>query len=292
MRVVLAGASGLIGTALADSLRGSGDEVVRLVRRTPSAPDEVQWWPESSGVPDDALQGADAVVNLCGASIAGRRWSGQYKQQLRDSRIVPTSVLSEAVARCGVSVLVNGSATGFYGDTADREVDESASAGSGFLADLTREWEQTARATPSARVALVRTAPVFSRSGGLMSRLRPLFSLGLGARLGDGHQYFPWITLTDEVRIIEFLLRTEIEGPVNACGPQQVTNAEFTRAFAASVHRPALFWVPSAVLHLAGGELADEMLLAGQRAVPKVLADHAFEFTHPTIDSACEYANA
>ncbi|MCX6470614.1 TIGR01777 family oxidoreductase [Williamsia herbipolensis] len=309
MRVAIAGSSGLIGTALTASLRSDGHEVRRLVRHEPRTPDEIGWAPESFGLTPDALDGVDAVVNLCGVGIGNRPWSGEFKQKLRDSRMVPTQVLADAILATDVPVFVSSSATGIYGfgsdgagdhasgdlasgDGAFPEMTEDSPAGSGFLAELAKDWERTAALATDARVVAIRTAPVLSPSGGLLGKLRPLFKLGLGGKLGAGHQYMSWITLVDHVRAVRFVLDNDLSGPVNLTAPQPVTNTEFTAAFGRSVHRPAILPVPAPLLRLAGGELAREMLLGGQRAVPKVLTDNGFTFVHPTIDDGMEYANA
>jgi uncharacterized protein len=290
MRVVVAGSSGLIGTALVALLRQADHEVLRLVRRRSSAPDERSWDPAAATIDSDALDGADAVVNLCGSAMATRRWTGEHKQAIRDSRIGPTEVLAAAVAEHRVPVLVNASGVGYYGDTGDREVDESAPSGSGFLAEVCREWEAaTLPAERSgARVVLARTGLVISPSGGLMGQLKPLFALGLGGRLGSGRQYMPWISLDDEVGAISFVLpNTRISGPVNLTGPEPVTNAEFTEAVGEAMHRPTLLRMPGFALRLArGGEMVDEMVLTGQRAVPGVLRKEGYPFQHGTLAAA------
>lgn len=290
MRVVIAGSTGLIGTALVSLLRQAGHEVIRLVRKRPAAPDERAWDPSAAIMQPDALDGADAVVNLCGSPMANRRWSGEYKQAIRDSRIGPTEVLAAAVAEARVPVLVNGSAVGYYGDTGDRVVDEKAGAGSGFLADVVQDWEAATAAAQraGARVALARTGLVISPSGGLMGQLKPLFALGLGGRLGDGKQYMPWISLDDEVGAIRFALENDqVSGPVNLTGPEPVTNAEFTREVGEVMHRPTPWVVPAFALRLArGAELVDEMVLSGQRAVPAVLSARGYQFQHGTLHAA------
>ena len=207
--VAIAGSSGLIGSALVSALRADNHQVLRIVRRAPVNAGELQWDPEAGDIDVGALAGVDAVVNLCGVSVGDRRWSGAFKQSLRDSRITPTEVLSAAVAEAGVPVLVNASGVGYYGDTGNRIVDESASAGTDFLAQLAEDWEgATASAQASgARVVLARTGIVLSRSGGALGRLRPLFSLGLGARIGNGRQYMSWISMEDEVRALLFARR-------------------------------------------------------------------------------------
>ena len=290
MRVVIAGSSGLIGTTLVALLRQAGHDVLRLVRRPARAPDERAWDPLAATMDAGSLKGVDAVVNLCGAALGNRRWSGEVKQAIRDSRIVPTEVLAAAVAEHRVPVLVNASGVGYYGDTGDRQVDESAPLGSGFLAQVCRDWENATAAAEraGARVVRARTGLVIAPSGGLMARLKPLFAVGLGGRLGSGRQYMPWISLDDEVGAIRFAIENdELAGPVNLSGPDPVTNAEFTRAMGEAMHRPAPLVVPSFALRLVlGAELVDEMALIGQRAVPAVLRKHGYPFQHPTLPAA------
>lgn len=290
MRVVVAGSSGLIGTALVSLLRQGDHEVLRLVRRRPSAPDERRWDPSAATMEADALLGADAVVNLCGSAMTTGHWTGERKQAIRDSRIGPTEVLAAAVAEHQVPVLVNASGVGYYGDTGDREVDEHASAGSGFIAEVCREWESATAAAEhaGARVVRIRTGVVVSPSGGLMGQLKPLFAVGLGGRLGSGKQYMPWISLDDEVGAIRFVLEHEaISGPVNLTGPDPVTNAEFTQTMGEVMHRPTLLVVPGFALRLVrGAELIDEMVLTGQRAVPAVLCKQGYRFQHTTLTAA------
>lgn len=289
MRVVIAGSSGLIGTALVAALRADGHTVARLVRRATAGPDEYRWDPQRGTIESGALSNADAVVNLCGIGVGGKRWTGAFKQALRDSRITPTDVLAEAAAAAGASVFVNASSANYYGDTGDRIVTESAPVGNGFLAALCRDWEaateQAARA--GIRTVLLRSGIVLSRSGGVLARLRPLYSLGLGGRLGNGRQYLPWISLTDEVGAIRFTLADDgITGPVNLVGPAPVTNAQFATALGQALHRPTRLSVPAIALRLAAGELADEGLLGGPRAIPSVLENAGYTFRHNTIGAA------
>ncbi|MBF6236494.1 TIGR01777 family oxidoreductase [Nocardia otitidiscaviarum] len=290
MKVVVAGSSGLIGTALVAALRRDGHEVARLVRRPVRARDEFSWDPARADLDQRALRDADAVVNLCGASIGRRRWTGSFKQELRDSRIIPTDVLASAVAAAGVPTLVNASAIGYYGmDTGDRVLTESDPAGTGFLAALCRDWEAATQPAVDAgtRTVLLRSAVVMSAHGGMLGMLRPLYSLGLGGRIGNGRQYMPWISLDDEIGgIVHALTRPAVSGPVNMVGPAPVTNAEFNRALGRALHRPAPFVVPGFALRLALGEFADEAILHGQRAIPAVLEESGYTFTHPTIGAA------
>ncbi|MBO0839875.1 MAG: TIGR01777 family oxidoreductase [Sciscionella sp.] len=289
MRIVVAGSSGFIGSALVRRLRANGHQVLRLVRRVPAERDERRWDPPAGTVDADALAGADAVINLCGAGVATRRWSHARKQVLLDSRVEPTEVLAESVARQRIPLLINASAIGFYGDTGTSTVGESAPTGPGFLARLVTEWEAATSpaADAGARVVLLRSGHVLGADGGLLRAIRPLFSLGLGAKLGTGDQYMSWISRTDELAAIEFLVRRDdIAGPVNLVAPNPVTNVEFTAELARALRRPALWTAPAPALRALLGELADEGVLVGQRVTPRVLADAGFAFAHPTLAQA------
>jgi uncharacterized protein (TIGR01777 family) len=290
MRIVVAGSSGLIGTALVAHLRASGHEVLRLVRREPAAPDERGWDPPAGRIDPGTFDGVDAVVNLNGSPQRPQRWSGAVKQAMRDSRIVPTEVLAAATAEHRVPVLVSASGINYYGDTGDRAVDESAPAGTrGFLTAITRDWEAATRAAEEggARVVRVRTGLVLSARGGLLGTLRPLFAFALGGKLGSGRQYMSCISLDDHVRAIAAALeRADLRGPVNAVCPEPVTNAEFTSALAEVVHRPAMFTAPAFGMKLVLGEAADELALTSLRVVPRVLEEAGFAFRHPTVRDA------
>ncbi|MDT5201183.1 MAG: uncharacterized protein QOH34_2705 [Mycobacterium sp.] len=293
--VAIAGSSGLIGSALVTALRTADQQVLRIVRRTPANASELHWDPDSGELDAGGLTGVDAVVNLCGIGIGRRRWSGAFKQNLRDSRITPTEVLSAAVADAGVGVLVNASAVGYYGDTKDRAVDETASAGRGFLAQLCKDWEAATEPARDAgtRVVLARTGVVLASSGGALRRLRPVFSVGLGARLGSGRQYMAWISLEDQVRALQFAISDRrLSGPVNLTGPAPVTNGEFTAALGRAVNRSTPLMMPGFAVRAALGEFADEALLSGQRAIPAALERAGFEFHHNTVGEALRYATA
>jgi uncharacterized protein (TIGR01777 family) len=293
--VAIAGSSGLIGSALASALRAADHRVLRIVRRAPSSADELFWNPDAGEFDAGALRSVDVVVNLCGVNVGEKRWSGAFKQSLRDSRIGPTEVLAAAAADAEVPVLVNASAVGYYGDTRDHVTDESAPAGRGFLAQLCEDWEAATAAAADAgtRVVLLRTGLVLAPAGGLLARLKPLFSFGLGARLGNGRQYLPWISLEDEIRAVLFTMWTDsISGPVNLTGPAPVTNAEFTAALGRAVNRPTPMMVPGFALRTVLGEFADEGLLAGQRVIPAALERAGFEFHHHTVGEALAYVTA
>ncbi|MFI6431817.1 TIGR01777 family oxidoreductase [Rhodococcus oryzae] len=293
MRVTIAGSSGLIGSSLVASLRADGHEIRRLVRRPAAGPDEYRWAPERGELDERALADADAVVNLCGTNFGDTRWTGAFKQTLRDSRITSTDVIARAVADAGVPTLLNASAVGYYGDTGERVVDETAAPGTGFLADLCRDWEAATVPAGEAgvRTVLLRSAAVISPRGGLLGRLRPLFRFGLGGRLGTGRQYLSWISLEDELDAIAFALRTEtLSGPVNLAGPSPATNACFTAELGRALHRPTPWVVPGFAVRALVGEIADEVALTGQRVLPSALESAGFTFHHNTIGEAIDAA--
>lgn len=293
--IAVAGSSGLIGTALVSALRAADHRVLRIVRRAPANADELRWNPDSGDFDPAGLDGVDAVVNMCGVGVADKRWSGAVKQSLRDSRIDPTEVITAAVITADVPVLINASAVGYYGDTGSHIVDESAPPGTGFLARLSVDWEAaTAPASDAGvRVVLARTGLVLSRSGGLLSKLRPLFALGLGGRLAGGRQYMPWISLEDEIRGLLFTIDNDtLAGPVNLTGPAPVTNSEFTAALGRAANRPTPWQVPGFALKTLLGEFAEEGLLGGQRAIPAALERAGFTFRHNTIGEALTAAMA
>ena len=292
MRIAVTGSTGLIGTALVAALRAGGHRVIRLVRRTPAGEDEIAWDPlaPTGGLAPGALDGLDAAVHLAGANVAGRRWTAAYKEEIRASRVQGTQALAGALAAASAppSVLLSGSAIGWYGDTGGREVDESSPAGSGFLPDVVREWEAAARRAEEAgiRVVTMRSGVVMSRRGGVLARMLPPFRLGLGARLGSGTQVMSWITLADYAAIVSFLLaHPEITGPVNLTTPHPVTNAEFTSALAAAVHRPGLLFLPERALKLALGGVSSD-ILASARVVPRRLEAAGYRFRFPDLPAA------
>ncbi|MFF9020954.1 TIGR01777 family oxidoreductase [Streptomyces eurythermus] len=293
-RIAVAGASGLIGGALVRSLAADGHEVVRLVRRAPRGPDEVRWDPERGRVDAAGLTGCEVVVNLAAAGVGDRRWTPEYKRVLRDSRVLGTAALAEAVASLPEPprVFLNGSAIGFYGDTGERVVDEDAPPGDGFLAGLCVEWEEAAAPAEEAgvRTVFLRTGLVVARGGGAWGRLFPLFRAGLGGRLGDGRQYWSYIALHDEVAAIRHLIdREDLSGPFNLTAPQPLTNREVTAAMGRVLHRPAVCAVPGAVLRVALGEMAGDVL-GSQRVVPRRLLESGFRFAFPGIEEAIRAA--
>lgn len=289
MRVVVTGSTGLIGSALVTHLRGRGDEVTRLVRRPARAPDERTWDPATGELDPAHLRGADAVVNLAGAGVGDRRWTPAYREKIRASRVLGTSLLARTLAELddGPRVLVQGSAVGWYADRGEEILDEAAPRGESFLAEVVADWEGAARPASSAgvRVALARTGIVLDRRGGALARLLPLVRLGLAGPLGAGTQFWPWISLEDEVRAIAFLLEADIEGPVNLTAPEPARCAELVRALARAHGRAAVLRVPGWALRVGLGGFADE-LLASQRVVPRVLQSAGFTFSHANLEDA------
>ncbi|MER6377188.1 TIGR01777 family oxidoreductase [Streptomyces mirabilis] len=293
-RVAIAGASGLIGSALTRSLTADGHEVVRLVRRAPRGKDEVRWDPDGQRMNAAGLAGCAAVVNLAGAGVASRRWTEAYKRKILDSRVRGTATLAAAVASLDERprVFVNGSAIGFYGETGDRVVDESAPPGEGFLPSVCVAWEGAAAPAREAgvRTVFARTGLVVAREGGAWGKLFPLFKAGLGGRMGDGRQYWSYISLHDEVAAIRHLIDTSsLSGPVNLTAPTPLTNREITEAMGRVLHRPTVFPTPAPLLRLALGDMSGD-ILGSQRVHPTRLLSSGFAFAFPSIEEALRAA--
>lgn len=296
MRIAVTGASGLIGSALVPHLRASGHQVMRLVRRPVASADEITWDPQAGTVDLTALAGTDAVIHLAGAGVGDHRWTDAYKREILDSRVNGTHTIVRAITALdpAPSVLVSASAIGWYGDTGDRAVDETAPAGTGFLADVVRAWEAAAAPAAAAGIRVVhpRTGLVVSSKGGAWARMFPLFKAGLGGKLGNGRQYWSWISLRDEVRALELLMLNEqLVGPVNLTGPTPVTNAEVTSIMGSVLHRPALLPAPAFALKAVLGEFSTEVL-GSSRVLPAVLERSGFAFEDATIESAIRAALA
>ena len=296
MKVAITGASGLIGSALTHSLTTDGHQVLRLVRRPAGSADEVSWSPTEGTVDAARLEGVDAVVHLAGAGVGDRRWTDSYKREIRDSRVLGTQTLVDALAglTSRPSVLVSGSAIGYYGDTGDKEVDEQSPAGSGFLAGVVRDWEAAARPVEAAGVRLVtvRTGLVVAGKGGAWGRLWPLFKLGVGGRMGPGSQWWSWISLRDEVGAIRFLIdRPEASGAFNLTAPNPATNTEITAAMGELLHRPTFLTVPAFALRTALGEMSQEVL-GSSRVMPRRLLEAGFAFADPSVEDALSAALA
>ncbi|WP_375483553.1 TIGR01777 family oxidoreductase [uncultured Jatrophihabitans sp.] len=290
MLLLLAGASGLLGPALRDDLLADGHTVRTLVRREPSGPDEHRWDPAAGVLDPSVLDGVDVVVCLSGAGVGDRRWTASYKKTILQSRVDSVGTLATAMAGAGSSgKLVCASAVGYYGDTGDRRVDESTPPGDGFLADVCVQWERAADPARAAGITVshLRTGLVLAKKGGLLPRLGLIVKLGIGGRLGSGRQYFPWISVTDEVAAMRFVIENDVPGAANLTAPNPVTNAEFTKTLGGLLHRPTILPVPGFAARIALGEFAGDVL-TGQNAVPAALQDAGFTFTHPDLTSALE----
>jgi uncharacterized protein (TIGR01777 family) len=291
MNVVVTGSTGLIGAALVANLRADGHDVRRLVRRAPAAADERQWEPASGRLDPDVLAEVDVVVHLAGAGIGDKRWTQQYKRLVLDSRVEGTSTIARAVAErpADKPLLLSASGVGYYGDTDEEAVDETAGRGAGFLADVVERWEQATRAASDAgaRVVLLRSGIVLSPKGGALGKVLPIFKLGLGGRLGSGRQWMSWIALADHIAAIRFLIdQTGISGPVNLTAPEPARNRDYTKAIARAVRRPALLPVPAAALRLALGDFADEGDLVSLRVLPARLEAAGFRGSYDDVDAA------
>ena len=291
MKILITGASGLIGQALTKQLNATGHTTVAAVRREPRRNDEVQWNPTTGEMSPSAFDGVDAVVHLAGAGIGDKRWTDAYKMEILQSRTLGTALLADTMASLDKkpSVFLSGSAIGIYGVRDDTELGEDAAIGTGFLADVCRDWEAASASASAAgiRTVLLRTGIVLSPKGGALKKQLPLFKLGLGGKFGNGKQWQSWISITDEVNAIIHLLTSNLSGAVNLTAPNAVTNSEFTRVLASVVSRPAILPIPSfGPKLLLGGELADALLFTGQRVVPNALVADGFQFVHPTLDVA------
>jgi uncharacterized protein (TIGR01777 family) len=286
-RVAITGASGLIGSALVGHLKAEGYTIQKLVRRKPIATDEVQWDPIKGTVDLAALEGVDAIIHLAGAGVGDKRWSRKYKAEILNSRLLGTTTIATAVSQLQPDVFISGSAIGWYGDTGNRSMNESDRSGDDFLASVSLQWEAAADIAEKVRTVKIRTGLVLDPTGGALGRMMPLFKMGLGGKLGNGKQWWSWITLHDQVKAMSYLLEKDIEGPVNLTAPNPVTNSEFTAALARALKRPALFPAPAIALKLALGGFSSE-ILGSKKILPEVLTSAGFTFDFPHLGAALE----
>jgi uncharacterized protein len=292
MKILISGASGLVGSALTLTLRDDGNAVAHLLRPSGAPePGDVRWDPASATIDAAAMEGADAVVHLSGASIAHGRWTPSRKATLRSSRVESTRLLVDALAnlRRKPRVLVCASATGYYGDHGDELLTESSEPGTDFLARLARDWESEATRAGAAgiRVAILRFGVIFTSHGGALPKMLLPFRFGLGGRMGSGRQWMPWITLADAVAVARAAITDDrFAGAINTVAPNPVRNSEFTKTVARILHRPAIFAVPAFVLRSALGEMAQPLLLASTRAVPERLTKLGYSFRFADAEAA------
>jgi uncharacterized protein (TIGR01777 family) len=293
MKILISGSHGLVGSALANSLRRDGYEVFNLVRRAPHSESEVEWYPERGSLALARLEGMDAVVHLAGESIAEGRWNDEKKKRIRESRVKGTTVLSEALAnlRHPPKTLISASAIGYYGSRGDLILTEQSAPGNDFLAGVCLEWE---RATESAsqqgiRVVKARFGVILSADGGALKKMLPPFRMGVGGRIGSGKQWMSWIALDDVIAGLTFAINNEaLVGPVNFVAPKPVTNAEFTKALGKALSRPTIFPIPEFGVRLAFGEMADALLLSSQRVKPAELEGKSYNFAYPELTGALQ----
>ena len=292
MIIAITGSSGLVGGALIHALEADGHLIRAVVRRAPRAgSDEIRWDPDNGTIDAAEFAGVDAVVHLAGENIAGHRWTKSFKDKILASRVRSTKLLCDTLSNLASkpAVLVSASAIGYYGDRGSELVDESATCGHGFLAEVCQQWEAATTVARDAdiRVVNLRIGFVLSKDGGGLAKMLTPFRLGVGGVIGSGNQYISWIALDDLVRVIQFALSAAaLVGPVNATAPNAVTNREFTKTLGSVLHRPTIFPMPAFAAKLAFGEMADEMLLGSIRVEPRALSNARFEFHYPQLDAA------
>ncbi len=295
MRILIGGSTGLVGTALVASLEEKGAAVSRLVRSTPEAgTGDVEWHPNRGSINSTGLDGFDVVVNLAGENIAEGRWTVEKKRRIRDSRVKGTQLLSDSLAALPdkPGTFLCASATGIYGDSGDKVLDEDSSPGRGFLAEVCREWEKATEPAAQAgiRVVNLRFGPILAAEGGMLQRMLPPFKLGLGGKVGSGKQHISWVAIDDVIGAMNLALENEtLHGPINVVAPNPTTNAEFTKTLGRLISRPTAFAVPAFAARMAFGEMADEMLLVSQRVAPKRLTEAGYEFQYSDLESALRH---
>ena len=294
MRIAISGSSGMVGRALATALLADGHDVVPLVRDNA---DGIHWTPATGEFDQEKMGDVDVLVHLAGENIAQGRWTKAKKERIRSSRTDATRLLCESLAKMksGPRTMISASAIGIYGDRGDEVLDEDAAPGEGFLPDVCRNWESATQVVVDAgmRVVNLRLGMVLSRAGGALKPMLLPFKLGLGGRMGSGRQYWSWITLTDAVRVIQFTIDTPtLSGPVNAVTPVAVTNLEFTKALGKAIRRPTIFPRPGPAARMVLGQMADGLILASARVVPRKLEEAGFKFSHSQLDDALQHVLA
>ncbi len=293
MKIAIAGGSGLVGSALIPMLKHLGAQITRLVR-SKAGVGEIEWHPNQDAVSAGMLEGFEVIINLAGESIAAGRWTDDQKRKIRDSRVNGTHLLSEAIARLTQKprVFLCASATGIYGDRDDEPLDEQSESGGGFLAGVCREWERACEPAVRAgvRVVNLRFGPILSREGGMLAKLLTPFKMGMGGKVGTGRQYISWVAIEDAIQAIRVAIEdATIHGPLNVVSPNPVTNEEFTKTLGHVLNRPTALAMPAFAARLAFGEMADEMLLASQKVLPKKLTQVGYQFAYADLDRALRH---
>ena len=292
MKVVVSGASGLIGSELVPALRASGHEVIRLVRREVAGVDEVAWNPATGSLDAHLLEGVDAIVNLSGENI-GQRWTASRKREILDSRLAATGLLAQTAVALDPrpSVFVSAGGVGVYGDRGDEIVTEESTLGTGFEADVVRAWEAAAAPARDAGIRVVnfRQGMVLAKEGGALARMLLPFKLGVGGRVGSGKQWWTWVAIDDVTAAYGFVLGHEIDGVVNLAAPNPVTNAQFADALGKALGRPTILPTPAFAIRALFGEMGEDVLLCGRRALPARLIEAGFDFSAPTIETALSH---
>ncbi|MEJ7698492.1 MAG: TIGR01777 family oxidoreductase [Pyrinomonadaceae bacterium] len=295
MKILISGASGLVGTHLIPTLLAKGHEIYKLVRKTPKSSDEIQWEAEKgfSETEQAKLENFDAVMHLAGDNVASENWSDEKKRKIKDSRVVGTRVLVDALKRAQnpPKIFVSASATGFYGNRKDEILTEDSRQGAGFLTDVCTAWEdEIEKAEEFARVVFLRIGVVLAKDGGALEKMLMPFKFGVGGTIGSGKQWMSWIALDDLIKLIHFALENEtLRGAVNAVAPNPVTNEEFTKMLGKALHRPTVLPIPTFAIKLMFGEMGETLLLQGARVLPKRLLDAGFEFQFSNLEEAMKH---